>query len=167
MTQICFSDEKSFLSEVTIFHRLTECPHVVRLLGLCTDHGHYAIVMEHVGNGDLESMLLSEVREHHEIRKWSCRLKMSLEIAKGMNFLHRLNSLQNMPCFYLSKVPVYLARPPQHTTRCFSKSRTVMSMTMCVKRLLQQDSTTRSHSGGGMLAKCTPLTGRTCRVSQT
>ena len=76
-------------------------------------------------------------------------------------------SLRNMPSFYLSKVPVYLARPPEHTTRCFSKSRTVMNTTMCVKWLLQQDSTTRSHSGGGMLAKCTPLTGRTCRVSQT
>ena len=47
--------------------------------------------MEHVGNGDLESMLLSEEREHPEIRKWSCRLKMSLEIAKGMDFLHSLN----------------------------------------------------------------------------
>ena len=77
------------------------------------------------------------------------------------------DSLRNMPSFYLSKVPVYLARPPEHTTRCFSKSRTVMNTTMCVKWLLQQDSTTRSHSGGGMLAKCTPLTGRTCRVSQT
>ena len=77
------------------------------------------------------------------------------------------SSLRNMPSFYLSKVPVYLARPPEHTTRCFSKSRTVMNTTMCVKWLLQQDSTTRSHSGGGMLAKCTPLTGRTCRVSQT
>ncbi|XP_062508424.1 receptor-interacting serine/threonine-protein kinase 2-like [Corticium candelabrum] len=42
-------------------------------------------------NGDLESILLSEEREHPEIRKWSCRLKMSLEIAKGMDFLHSLN----------------------------------------------------------------------------
>ncbi|XP_062508425.1 serine/threonine-protein kinase Tao-like [Corticium candelabrum] len=47
--------------------------------------------MKHVGNGDLESMLLSEEREHPEVRKWSCRLKMSLEIAKGMDFLHSLN----------------------------------------------------------------------------
>ena len=49
------------------------------------------IVMEYVENGDLESILLSEEREHPEIRKWSCRLKMSLEIAKGMDFLHSLN----------------------------------------------------------------------------
>ena len=89
-----YSYEKSFLSEVTILHRLTECPHLVRLLCIFTDHGHYAIVMEYVGNGDLESMLLSEVREHPEIRKWSCRLKMSLQIAKGMNFFCTVLTLQ-------------------------------------------------------------------------
>ena len=33
-------------------------------------------------------MLLSEEREHCKIRKWSCRINMSLDIAKGMDFLH-------------------------------------------------------------------------------
>ena len=76
------------MSEVSILHRLTECPHVVRLLGLCTDPGNYAIVMEYVENGDLKKMLLSEEREHCKIRKWSCRINMSLDIAKEMDFLH-------------------------------------------------------------------------------
>ena len=61
-------------------------------MGVCLDHGNYAIVMEYVENGDLEEMLMSETGEHREvIGQWSCRLKMSLEIAKGMNFLHSLN----------------------------------------------------------------------------
>ncbi|XP_062508596.1 uncharacterized protein LOC134184849 isoform X2 [Corticium candelabrum] len=80
----------TFLDEVTILHRLTESPYVIQLLGLCTDPGHYAIVMEYVENGDLEEMLISDNSKHSKIREWSCRRKMSLHIAKGMDFLHSL-----------------------------------------------------------------------------
>ena len=67
-----------------------ECPYVIRLLGLCTDPGKYAIVMEYVENGDLEEMLMSNNMKHSKIKEWSCRRRMSLQIAKGMDFLHSL-----------------------------------------------------------------------------
>ena len=82
------SQVTTFLDEVTILHRLTESPYVIQLLGLCTDPGHYAIVMEYVEKGDLEEMLISDNSKHSKIREWSCRRKMSLHIAKGMDFLH-------------------------------------------------------------------------------
>ncbi|XP_062508433.1 dual specificity protein kinase shkC-like [Corticium candelabrum] len=84
------SEEASLLNEVSILLRLKECPHIIKLLGVCMDYGHYSIVMEYVDNGNLEDMLLSDSK-HDEIKKWSCRLTMSLEIAKGMDFLHNLD----------------------------------------------------------------------------
>ena len=74
------------MREVRILHQLTECPYVIRLLGLCL--APYAIVMEYVENGDLEDMLVLNQNQHKEIKNWSCRINMSLEIAKGMDFLH-------------------------------------------------------------------------------
>ena len=73
--------------------------------------------MEYVGNRDLESMLLSEEREQREIREWSCRLKVSLEIAKGMDFctVSTFNYTQRLEtanvlvdCNYFCKVSIHL-----------------------------------------------------------
>ena len=70
--------------------RLTDCPYVIRFLGLCIDPGHHAIVMEYVEYGTLEEMLFSEENNHPIIKQWDCRIRMALEIAKGMDYLHSL-----------------------------------------------------------------------------
>ena len=76
--------------EVRILHRLTACPNIVRLLGLCLDVGRYSIVMEFVENGNLEDLLLGDLSKHAIIKQWECRIRMGLDIATGMDFLHRL-----------------------------------------------------------------------------
>lgn len=76
------------MNEVGILQRLSDCPYVIRLLGLCIIPGHYAIAMEYMENGDLENMLLSEVDRHSCVKQWDCRTRMGLEIALGMEFLH-------------------------------------------------------------------------------
>ena len=54
---------------------LTGCPSIVRLLGLCITPGLYALVMEYLENGDLETVLLSE---HPVVKQWNCRINMAL-----------------------------------------------------------------------------------------
>ena len=91
--QICtvFSSEVTdFIREADILQQLTDCPYIIRFLGMCIDSGHYAIVMEYMENGNLEEMLLSGVDDHPIIKHWDCRIRMALEIAKGMNYLHSL-----------------------------------------------------------------------------
>ena len=58
---------------------------------MCLEDGHYAIVMELVENGNLEDILISKESKYDEIKQWNHKLTMSLEIAKGMNFLHSLD----------------------------------------------------------------------------
>ncbi|XP_062512047.1 probable serine/threonine-protein kinase DDB_G0271682 isoform X2 [Corticium candelabrum] len=84
------SDLGDFIREANILQGLTDCPYVIRFLGLCIDPGHHAIVMEYVEYGTLEEMLFSEENNHPIIKQWDCRIRMALEIAKGMDYLHSL-----------------------------------------------------------------------------
>ena len=86
----CVCSEEAVLREADVLQRLTDCPYIVRGLGLCVDLGHNAIVMEYVEYGDLENMLLFGVDKHPVINQWNCRVRMALEIAKGMDYLHSL-----------------------------------------------------------------------------
>ena len=83
------SVRRDFHREVCILHQLAACPNIIRLLGLCMDAGHYSIVMEFAENGDLEELLLEGANDHPVIKEWECRIGMGLDIAKGMDFLHR------------------------------------------------------------------------------
>ena len=87
----CVCSAKAVLREVAILQRLTDCPYIVHVLGVCVDPRHYAIVMEYVEYGNLENMLLFGVDKHPVINQWKCRVRMALEIAKGMDYLHSLH----------------------------------------------------------------------------
>ena len=80
---------KDFHKEVCILHQLAACPNVIRLLGLCVEAGHYSIIMEFVENGNLEDLLLESITDHPVIEQWECRIRMGLDIATGMDFLHQ------------------------------------------------------------------------------
>ena len=84
---VVFREEKAFVREASILERLVDCPYIIRFLGLCIDPGHYAIVMEYVEYGNLGHLL---VDGDSAIKQWDCRIRMALEIAKGMNYLHSL-----------------------------------------------------------------------------
>ena len=89
---LCCSDVAAFIREASILQRLTDCPYIIRFLGMCIEPGYYAIVMKYVENGNLEDMLLCGVDDHPIIKQWDCRIRMALDIAKGMNYLHSLPS---------------------------------------------------------------------------
>ena len=92
MSAILFcSEENDILREASILHRLGDCPYIVRFLGLCLEPGHYAIVMEYVEYGNLRDLLLYET-DDHPVKQLDCRIRMALEIAQGMNYLHNLES---------------------------------------------------------------------------
>lgn len=84
------SEVADFVKEARILQGLTDCPYIIRFLGLCDQPGHYAIVMEYIENGNLEVMLLSDADKHPVIQQWDCRIKIALDIAKGMDYLHGL-----------------------------------------------------------------------------
>jgi serine/threonine protein kinase len=46
--------------------------------------------MEFVENGNLEDLLLGDLTSHPIIEQWECRIRMALDVATGMNFLHKL-----------------------------------------------------------------------------
>jgi serine/threonine protein kinase len=84
------SVKNDFHKEVCILHRLAECPNIVCLLGLCLDPDYCSIIMEFVENGNLEDLLLGDLTSHPIIEQWECRIRMALDVATGMNFLHKL-----------------------------------------------------------------------------
>jgi serine/threonine protein kinase len=78
---------RQFTAEVNALHQLAAHPNIIQLLGFCTDPGHYCVVMEFAEKGSLEDLLQS-ISEHPEMKQWQCRIKMGLDVTKGMNFLH-------------------------------------------------------------------------------
>lgn len=72
-----------FRQEVWLMSGLVH-PNVVSLMGYCTEP--YAMVMDFVACGDLYGFLHDE----KSLVDWPIRLKIALDIAKGMEFLHTL-----------------------------------------------------------------------------
>eukprot|EP01099_Mayorella_cantabrigiensis_P001703 TRINITY_DN1755_c0_g2_i1.p1 TRINITY_DN1755_c0_g2~~TRINITY_DN1755_c0_g2_i1.p1 ORF type:complete len:532 (-),score=88.92 TRINITY_DN1755_c0_g2_i1:288-1883(-) len=72
-----------FKKEVEICCRIHH-PNVVLFMGACIEPGNLAIVTELVPKGNLES-LLHDPNRHYSLFS---RIKMALDIAKGMNWLH-------------------------------------------------------------------------------
>jgi hypothetical protein len=44
--------------------------------------------MEFIENGNLEDLLLENILDHPVIKQWNCCIRISLDIARGMDFLH-------------------------------------------------------------------------------
>ena len=59
-------------------------PNIVLFLGACTKYPNLAIVLEYCANKSLWSVLQNKAIQ----LSWEERIRISLEIAKGMNYLH-------------------------------------------------------------------------------
>eukprot|EP01018_Ginkgo_biloba_P016696 Gb_16362 [translate_table: standard] len=78
---------KEFLREVAIMKRLRH-PNVVLFMGAVTCHPNLSIVTEYLPRGSLYRLIhRAGAREVLDERR---RLRMALDVAKGMNYLHRL-----------------------------------------------------------------------------
>ncbi|KAJ4758871.1 Protein kinase superfamily protein [Rhynchospora pubera] len=66
--------------------RSLEHENIVKLLGFCSEGGHYLLVYEYVQNGNLATYLNDESK--HEQLNWGMRFNIINGIARGLSYLH-------------------------------------------------------------------------------
>ncbi|XP_076929707.1 putative serine/threonine-protein kinase PBL7 [Bidens hawaiensis] len=80
--------ERAFRSEVDLLSRL-HCPYLVDLLGYCADNQHRLLVFEYMPNGTLHDHLhLHDAQS--QVLNWGTRLRIALDCARALEFLHEL-----------------------------------------------------------------------------
>ena len=67
--------------------RAIHSPYMVRVMGFIEDHANLCIVMEYFKNGDLKSFQ----QKCMDCDCWARKMRMVLDIALGMNYLHTLD----------------------------------------------------------------------------
>ncbi|KAK7308836.1 hypothetical protein RJT34_05106 [Clitoria ternatea] len=75
--------EKEFVTEVQVI-ALTHHRNLVGLLGFCNEQNHRLLVYEKMKNGTLSKFLFGEGGKP----SWECRVRIVLEIARGLLYLH-------------------------------------------------------------------------------
>ncbi|CAF4556577.1 unnamed protein product [Rotaria sp. Silwood2] len=78
---------KEFFKELSFMDRLRS-PHIVNFYGACVETEKCALVMEYMSLGSLYKML----HEDKLVLIWPHRLSIALQAAKGINYLHQLQS---------------------------------------------------------------------------
>lgn len=81
-----FQGHQEWLAEVNYLGQLRH-PHLVKLLGFCLEDEHRLLVYEFMPRGSLENHLFRR-GSYFQPLSWSLRLKVALDAAKGLAFLH-------------------------------------------------------------------------------
>lgn len=80
--------EREFRTEVDLLSRL-HSRYLVGLLGYCADQHHRLLVFEFMPNGSLQQHLHPSSHNHqHQPLDWWTRLRIALDCARGLEFLH-------------------------------------------------------------------------------
>ncbi|KAF0537286.1 kinase-like protein [Gigaspora margarita] len=85
-TDINNKQSTAFINELKMHVDLNHCNNIIRFLGVTRDNvnHNYYLVMEFANNGDLYTFLQS----NHRLLNWDKKLKLALQIANGLHFLH-------------------------------------------------------------------------------
>lgn len=81
-----FQGDKEWLAEVNYLGQLSH-PNLVKLIGYCCEDEHRILVYEYMSSGCLEKHLF---RRMSSTLTWLRRIKIALDAAKGLAFLHGL-----------------------------------------------------------------------------
>uniref|UniRef100_A0A6N2LUJ7 non-specific serine/threonine protein kinase n=1 Tax=Salix viminalis TaxID=40686 RepID=A0A6N2LUJ7_SALVM len=83
LEKVVSESEREFLTEMRSIGKIHH-KNLVRLLGYCTEDSHRLLVYEYMSNGSLAELLFRNER----IPDWSDRVRIALDIAKGILYLH-------------------------------------------------------------------------------
>ncbi|KAK1362748.1 serine/threonine-protein kinase [Heracleum sosnowskyi] len=75
---------REWLAEVIFLGQLAH-PHLVKLIGYCCEDEHRLLVYEYIARGNLDNQLFSK---YSVSLPWLTRLKIAVDAAKGLAFLH-------------------------------------------------------------------------------
>ncbi|KAL9230423.1 hypothetical protein vseg_005774 [Gypsophila vaccaria] len=81
-----FQGDREWLAEVSYLGQLSH-PNLVKLIGYCCEDEHRLLVYEYMASGCLEKHLF---RRMSSTLTWLRRIKIALDAAKGLAFLHGL-----------------------------------------------------------------------------
>ncbi|CAK7351243.1 unnamed protein product [Dovyalis caffra] len=77
--------KKAVLAEVETIGRLHHC-NLLRLIGFCSEKSYKILVYEYMSNGSLDNWIFQN--GHRPCLDWQTRKKITLDIAKGLAYLH-------------------------------------------------------------------------------
>ncbi|KAF8046819.1 hypothetical protein N665_3392s0002 [Sinapis alba] len=77
---------REWLTEINYLGELSH-PNLVKLVGYCLEDDHHLLVYEFMQNGSLENHLFRR-GSHFKPLTWVLRVKVALDAAKGLAFLH-------------------------------------------------------------------------------
>ncbi|TKY54860.1 G-type lectin S-receptor serine/threonine-protein kinase RLK1 [Spatholobus suberectus] len=93
LERVADEGEREFRTEITAIAR-THHRNLVKLIGFCIDGSRKLLVYEYVGNGSFANLLFND--EKHI--SWGDRLKMALDVARGVLYLHEECEVRIIHC---------------------------------------------------------------------